>query len=407
MRVEAEKEMDRAGSTAQSAVTDVVIIGAGASGLMCGITAGKRGRSVVILEHTDRIGSKILLSGGGRCNFSNMKIEESDYISQNPRFCISALSRYTPDDFLSMIESHAIPYHEEEQGRLFCDRSAGDIVTMLDRECRAAGVEIRSRSKVSHIVREAGGFAVTTGHGSIRAGSLVVATGGLSYEKAGATPFGYEIARGFDIALVPCRPALVPFTWPRLRGAALADLTGISLKARLKTGSVEFEDALLFTHRGLSGPAALQLSSYWKGGDPVSIDFLPQTDATAHLCRERRRGGELKTALAGLLPKRLVRNIFGDLLTGKPLSCRTDPEIAAISDRIHGFTFTPAGTEGYAKAEVTAGGVDTNALSSKTMEAKAVPGLYFTGEVLDVTGRLGGYNLQWAWSSGFAAGSYA
>ncbi len=386
---------------------NIVIIGAGASGLMCGITAGKRGRSVVILEHTNRIGNKIRISGGGRCNFTNTHVEESDYISRNPRFCTSALARFTQHDFISLVESHSIPYHEEEQGRLFCDRGAGDIVLMLDNERRDAGVEIRCGSKILDIAREDDGFVVSTERGGIRAGSVVVATGGLSYAKAGATPFGYEIARRFGVAVTRCRPALVPFTWSDRNHGELAQLTGIALPARLSTGGVEVDDRILFTHRGLSGPAALQLSSYWEAGDPVCIDLLPGFDAVAHLAEGRRRGSELKTVLSGILPKRLSRGMFGELLAGKPLPLCTDPDIEAIAERLHRFCFIPAGTEGYDNAEVTSGGIDTDACSSKTMEVKTVPGLYFIGEVLDVTGRLGGYNLQWAWSSGFAAGSFA
>ena len=388
-------------------MTDIIVIGAGASGLMCGITAGKRGRSVVVLEHTDRIGSKILISGGGRCNFTNLFVETADYISANPRFCTSALSRFTQYDFIALVEGHGIPYHEEDQGKLFCDRTARDIVTMLDKERLEAGVDIRFRSGISDIARDGECFVVETGHHTIRGESLVIATGGLSYAKVGATPFGYEIARRFGVPVTDCRPALVPFTWSPPERGLLQDLSGIALTVRLRTGAAEFEDSILFTHRGLSGPAALQLSTYWKPGDPVFLDLLPEMDTTTPLAQERRRGGELKPVLSRLLPRRLVRVLFGDLIDGKPLSRCTDSDIASISGRLHGYRFVPAGTEGYDKAEVTVGGVDTGACSSKTMEVKAVPGLYFTGEVLDVTGRLGGYNLQWAWSSGCAAGAFA
>ena len=374
---------------------------------MCGITAGKRGRSVVVLEHTDHIGGKILISGGGRCNFTNLNVEITDYISANPRFCTSALSRFTQHDFIALVEGHGIPYHEEDQGKLFCDRTARDIVTMLDRERMDAGVEIRYRSRISDITRDGDCFVVETEHDILRAESIVVATGGLSYAKAGATPFGYEIADRFGVIVTDCRPALVPFTWSASERGVLQDLSGIALTARLSTGAAEFEERILFTHRGLSGPAALQLSTYWKPGAPVFIDLLPETDTIDLLAEERRRGGELRPVLSRLLPKRLVRALFGDLIDGKPLSRCTDSDIAAISGRLHGYRFIPAGTEGYDKAEVTVGGVDTGACSSKTMEVKAVAGLYFVGEVLDVTGRLGGYNLQWAWSSGYAAGAFA
>ena len=388
-------------------MTDVAVIGAGASGLMCGITAGRRGRSVLIIEHTGRIGSKILISGGGRCNFTNLSVETEHYISENPRFCTSALKRFTQHDFISLLEEHGIPYHEEDEGKLFCDRTARDIVDMLDRERREAGVEVRLGCIVSEVRREDRGFIVTTGFGPVRCASLVVATGGLSYRSAGATPYGYEIAREFGIPVIDCRPALVPFTWTAGDRVRFRDLSGIALTATLRTGGAEFYGRLLFTHRGLSGPAALQLSTYWKAGDPVSIDFVPETDVSALLSEERRRGSELETVLRRILPRRLVRDVFGDLTTGRVLARCTDRDIADISDRLHDFTITPGGTEGYEKAEVTSGGVDTGACSSKTMEARSVPGLYFVGEVLDVTGRLGGYNLQWAWSSGHAAGLHA
>ena len=402
-----DKSRTGARSRGWNKMADIVVLGAGASGLMCGIAAGKRGRSVVILEHTDRIGNKILISGGGRCNFTNLTVDSEDYISGNPRFCTSALARFSQYDIISMVESHRIQYHEEDRGKLFCDRSARDIVEMLDKESREAGVEIKCRSEVSGIERDGDRFVVATNRGNIRGTSIVVATGGLSYPKAGATPLGYEIARRFGVAVARCRPALVPFRWSERDLSAFGDLSGIALTARLSTRAAEFDDRVLFTHRGLSGPAALQLSSYWGSGDPVCADFLPDTDTVSRLMEERRRGIELGTVLGRLLPKRLVRSLYGDLIAGKPLSRCTDSDIARISERLHGFCFIPGGTEGYDKAEATGGGVSTDECSSKTMEAKAVPGLYFTGEVLDVTGRLGGYNLQWAWSSGHAAGTFA
>jgi predicted Rossmann fold flavoprotein len=376
---------------------DVAIVGGGAAGLMCAIEAGKRGRRVIVLEHNPQIGRKILISGGGRCNFTNRHTASDHFLSANPHFAKSALARYTPRDFIAMVERHRIPYHEKTLGQLFCDGSAREIVTMLEAECAAAGVEIRAGCGVRSI---SGAYTLDTAAGPIDSGSLVIATGGLSIPKLGATPFGYQAARQYGLDVVACRPALVPLTFARADLARYGPLAGVSAEAVVTAGRRSFREKLLFTHRGLSGPAVLQASSYWTPGAELTIDLLPGVDVAAEL--KRRERAEVRTIAARWLPKRLA-DVHAP---AKPAAMLSDREIDALDDSFHRWRVRPAGTEGYEKAEVTAGGVDTAELSSKTMEAKKAPGLYFIGEVVDVTGHLGGFNFQWAWASGYSAGQF-
>jgi predicted Rossmann fold flavoprotein len=386
---------------------DVVILGGGAAGLMCAIEAGKRGRSVMVLDHSPRIGRKVLVSGGGRCNFTNLQTRPENFLSANPHFAKSALARYRPEDFLRMVERHAIPYHEKTLGQLFCDRSAGDIVGMLERECAVAGVRIETGCEVRRVTRDSR-FEIRTAGGIVESGTLVVATGGLSIPKTGATPFGYQLARQFGLKVIPCRPALVPLTFSRADREKYEGMAGVAALVTAETAGAAFREKLLFTHRGLSGPAILQASSYWQPGKPVVIDLLPGVDLAA-LLRDRRLGrdrAEARTIVSRFLPRRLADRWFEIHAPSKPAAALSDTEIEAISESFHRWNFHPAGTEGYEKAEVTAGGVDTAELSSKTFEARQSPGLYFIGEVVDVTGHLGGFNFQWAWASGYSAGQY-
>jgi predicted Rossmann fold flavoprotein len=385
---------------------DAVVIGAGAAGLMCAIEAGKRRRRVVVLEHNAQAGRKILISGGGRCNFTNIDTRPDNFLSANPHFAKSALARYTPREFVNLVEKHGIAYHEKTLGQLFCDRSAREIVDMLENECAAAGVEIATGCAVQSVTAD---FTVDTSQGTIAASSLVIATGGLSVPKIGATPFAYNAARQFGLRIVQCRPALVPFTFSRQDRERYAGLEGVSAAVSARAGGSEFREKLLFTHRGVSGPAILQASSYWRPGNTVEIDLLPGVDLAAEL-RGRRASGdraEARTVAACHLPKRLADRWSAVHVPSMPVATLSDRQIEAIADSYHRWQFVPAGTEGYEKAEVTAGGVDTADLSSKTMEAKRVPGLYFIGEAVDVTGQLGGFNFQWAWASGYSAGQYA
>ncbi|MBZ5624750.1 MAG: NAD(P)/FAD-dependent oxidoreductase [Acidobacteriia bacterium] len=390
-----------------SSTSDVLVIGAGAAGLLCAVEAGKRGRRVVVLEHNREIGRKILISGGGRCNFTNLHTRPENFFSANPHFAKSALARYTPQDFVRLVERHQIPYHEKTLGQLFCDRSAHDITEMLEAECTAAGVRIITACPVRSVVSNSG-FAVETGRVTWEAGSLVIATGGLSVPKIGATPFGYEVARQFGLRVLECRPALVPLTFGRQDQAKYGGLAGVSTEVVASAGGHPFREKMLFTHRGLSGPAILQASSYWNPGGFLDIDLLPGVDLVS-LFRERRNGGdrsETRTIVSRFLPKRLADRWFELHTHVKPVAGVGDREIDAISRELHEWRIEPAGTEGFEKAEVTAGGVDTGELSSKTLEARGAPGLYFIGEVVDVTGQLGGFNFQWAWASGYSAGQY-
>jgi predicted Rossmann fold flavoprotein len=375
---------------------DVLVIGAGAAGLMCAIEAGKRGRRVVVVEHSPQIGRKILISGGGRCNFTNLHTRPENFLSTNPHFAKSALARYGPEDFLQLVRKHRIPYHEKKMGQLFCDRSARDITGMLEMECAAARVRTETGCRLERVHHD-GRFHA----GSFDAESLVIATGGLSVPKIGATSFGYDVARQFGLPVRPCRPALVPLTFGPEELRQFGDLAGVSLPVEARAGGAAFREKMLVTHRGLSGPAILQASSYWEPGTEITIDLLPGTDVETTL-RERR--AEARAVLTALLPQRFASRwleLQGSPKAGSPWS---DREIQAISDALHHWRVRPAGTEGYAKAEVTAGGVDTGELSSQTFEARRVSGLFFIGEVVDVTGQLGGFNFQWAWASGFAAG---
>jgi len=386
---------------------DAVIIGAGAAGLMCAIEAGRRGRRVVVLEHGPRAGRKILISGGGRCNFTNLHTTAANFLSRNVHFAKSALSRYTPRDFLDMVERHGIPYHEKTLGQLFCDRSAADILRMLESECESAGVRVVAGCTVTRI---APGFCVETSRGTSppqvwRAPVLVIASGGLSIPKMGATPFGYTVARQFGVEIVDCYPALVPLTFCGSDRERFEGLAGVSTEVTAAAGQ-SFRESLLFTHRGLSGPAILQASSYWRHGETVEIDLLPGVDFAAQFIEARTAGAraEARTLLARHLPKRLADRWCELHAAVKPVANWSDREISAFAATLHHWDFRPGGTEGYEKAEVTGGGVDTAELSSQTMESRKVPGLYFIGEVVDVTGHLGGYNFQWAWASGAAAG---
>lgn len=383
--------------------TDVIIIGGGAAGLMCAFEAGRRGRRVVVLEHNERVGRKIEISGGGRCNFTNVDTDANNFISRNPHFAKSALARYTPADFVALVRRHRIAYHEKKLGQLFCDESSRQIVSMLLAECDAAGVEVRTGCRVARVERDEL-FRVETSRGVLNSESLVVATGGLSIPKLGATDFGHRVARQFGLKVVPAEPALVPLTLSPRDLASFQPLSGVSVPAVVRCGGAEFAENILVTHRGLSGPAVLQISSYWSRGEVLSVDLLPGADARALLGRKRALGAELQTALAQQLPKRFAQVWCETFAPPKPLRAYTDAEVEATASRLHDWRVAPAGTEGFQKAEVTKGGVSTDELSSKTMESRRVPGLYFIGEVVDVTGHLGGYNFQWAWASAHAAG---
>jgi len=379
---------------------DVLIAGGGAAGLMCAIEAGKRGRRVAAVEHSERVGKKILISGGGRCNFTNRDCKPENFLSTNPHFAKSALARYTPADFLALVEKHGIAWHEKKLGQLFCDRAANDIVQMLLEECADAGVKIFSSTQIEEVVSN-DSFSLRTSRGEFRAPVLVIATGGLSIPKMGATGFGYEIARQFGLRVVDPRPALVPFAFSAGDQARWSDLTGVSTEVIASIGRQRFAEKMLFTHRGLSGPAILQISSYWKEGEAVSLDLAPGLDAADLIygAGVRRDLATLRGHLRSMLPQRLADRWL-DL---EPPSGWSNHILDNWQQTLHNWRVTPEGTEGYAKAEVTAGGVDTSELSAKTMESR-VRGLFFIGEVVDVTGHLGGFNFQWAWASGAAAG---
>ena len=385
---------------------DVLIIGASASGLMCAIEAAKRGRKVTVLDHANKAGKKILMSGGGRCNFTNMEISPENYISQNPHFCKSALSRYTQWDFIAMVDSHHIPWHERDEGKLFCKESARDILDMLLGECHKSGVDIQLDCKIQSVNKDAQGFIVETSGGNYKTGSLVVASGGLSIPKMCATPFGYRLAEQFGHTIVPTRAGLVPFTLQPQDKDRFAALSGVSVDSIISNSRISFKGNMLFTHRGLSGPAILQISSYWRSGETIRINLWPDEDLAEHLkqAQKHRPNTRLKTVLAERLPKRLLAALFDQNELDRPLQELSQAAMQTIGDRLQQWELLPAGTEGYRTAEVTIGGVNTDELSSKTMESKKQSGLYFIGEVVDVTGWLGGYNFQWAWSSGWCAG---
>ncbi len=410
---------------------DVLIIGAGAAGMMCAIEAARRGRSVLLLDHSNKLAEKIRISGGGRCNFTNLYAKPENYLSGNPHFCRSALARYTPQHFITWLNQQGIGYHEKKLGQLFCDEGSAAIITMLKNACDAAGVRWLMSCEVHKIERlnphfpragdgsEVGGnahpsaerFSCDTSHGTFRAKSLVIASGGLSIPKIGATPFGYQIAQQFDIPMTKLKPGLVPLSFHPDDWAPYVDLAGISVDAVVSYDEQVFRENLLFTHRGLSGPAILQISSYWDPGQPLHINLLPDHDTLQLFAQQRDSRMLLNNFFAQYLPKRFIETwcaqlAGNNLSSNNPINQYSDKEIAALAAKLHDWQITPSGTLGYSKAEVTCGGVDTRALSSKTMEANEVNDLYFIGEVVDVTGQLGGYNFQWAWSSGYAAGQY-
>ena len=389
---------------------DVIVIGAGAAGMMCAAEAARRGRSVLVVEHTHAPGEKIRISGGGRCNFTNLHAGPANYVSDNPGFCISALRRYTQRDFIALVERHGIAWHEKTLGQLFCDGSSIQIVDMLVKEMKRHGAGLRLTTEVTDIERTADGFGVALPGGAIRCQSLVIACGGLSIPKMGATGFAYETARRFGLRIVPTRAALVPLTFDPATLDRLKPLAGVSVEAAsVRCGKTRFDEALLFTHRGLSGPAILQISSYWRPGEEIAVSLLPGADVFAELRAARAANGRqaAHTALSALLPKRLAQAIAeGEGITGN-IADLSDKRLRRIDAAVNDWRIVPAGTEGYRTAEVTAGGVDTRDLDSKTMQARSVPGLFFIGEAVDVTGWLGGYNFQWAWSSGWSAGQVA
>ncbi len=386
---------------------DAIVIGAGAAGMMCAATAGQRARRVLLIDHAAKIGEKIRISGGGRCNFTNIHATWRDFLSRNPDFCRSALARYTPRDFIVLVEKHGIGYHEKTLGQLFCDDSAKRIIDMLRAECDTGGVEWRQPCAVSAVARNEGGFRVETEQGAFPARAVVIATGGLTVPKIGATPFAYRIAEQFGLAIVPPRPALVPLSFDPDLLSRFGDLAGVSTDVEVRCAGGRFREALLFTHRGLSGPAILQISSYWQqagASEPIHVNLLPELDARSWFMEQRRSKSTLAALLAQRLPKRLAQQWCDAHGIAKPLAELSDRVIEEAASHLNDWKVQPSGTLGYNKAEVTLGGVDTRGLSSKTMAAKDVPGLYFIGEAVDVTGHLGGFNFQWAWASGHAAG---
>ncbi|HAF43793.1 MAG: hypothetical protein A2100_00230 [Sideroxydans sp. GWF2_59_14] len=383
--------------------TDVLIIGAGAAGMMCALTAAQRGRSVLLLDHAHKLAEKIRISGGGRCNFTNLNAKPENYLSLNPHFCRSALARFTPQHFIAMLDRHGIGHHEKTLGQLFCDDESEAIIAMLKSECDAASVHWSMPCEAGEI-RRGSAFTVNTARGIIESASLVIATGGLSIPKIGATPFGYKVAEQFGVPMTRLKPGLVPLNFHPEEWAAYTDLSGASLEAVVSFDKHSFRENLLFTHRGLSGPAILQISSYWEPGEPLDIDLLPDHDMREIFAQQRGSKMLLGNFLAQYLPKRLADIVATKWAQNLPLNQCADKELRALADKLKHWQITPTGTLGYSKAEVTCGGVDTRALSSKTMECNDVPGLFFIGEVMDVTGQLGGYNFQWAWASGYAAG---
>ena len=402
---------------------DVIVIGGGAAGLFCARTAGQLGKRALLLEHNARCGNKILISGGGRCNFTNLGATAANYVTRgSPHFMKSALARFTPQEFLALVERHGIAWHEKKLGQLFCDQSSKQILQLLEDECADAGVDVRVDCKVASVGRDAlprvpdgpdgqqpvptGDWQVATSAGTFTAPSLVIATGALSFPKLGATPFGYEIADQFSVKRITPRPGLVPFTWGPSERERFADLSGLSLDCVANAGpdAPSFRENLLFTHRGLSGPAILQISSHWHAGETIRLDVLPGVSALDLFAAHKTGGREVKTALRSVLPERFVQAWLAQHAPSRPIAQLPQRELETLARSLNAWEIRPAGDEGYPKAEVTVGGVDTGELSSKTMECRAVPGLYFIGEVVDVTGWLGGYNFQWAWASGHAAG---
>ncbi|KZD07618.1 BaiN/RdsA family NAD(P)/FAD-dependent oxidoreductase [Oceanibaculum pacificum] len=392
---------------------DAVVVGAGAAGLFCAAQAGRRGRSVLVLDHARAPGEKIRISGGGRCNFTNLHATPANYLSQNPSFCISALRRYTQQDFIALVQRHGIAFHEKTLGQLFCDGPSTQIIDMLLGEMRAAGAELRLGVSVSAVERQGEGFDLTLSDGArLACASLIVASGGKSIPKMGATGWGYDLARRFGIAVTETRPALVPLTFEPQMLARLKPLSGVSVEAAVSSGKTTFQEGLLFTHRGLSGPSILQISSYWREGGEIAVRLLPGLDLYEALRAARAENGRQapQTALAAHLPKRLAQLLAEEetsLAPAKTLADLSDKRLRRLAAAAQDWRVAPAGSEGYRTAEVTLGGIDTAELDSKTMQAKRVPGLFFIGEVVDVTGWLGGYNFQWAWSSGWVAGQVA
>lgn len=397
------------GETGLQRKSDVIVIGAGAAGMMAAIRAGKRGRSVAILDHARAPGEKIRISGGGRCNFTNIHAGPKNFLSANPHFCKSALARFTPADFIAMVDRHGIAWHEKTLGQLFCDDSAKDVIRMLLAEMRSAGVQLHLGTEISGVEKVEAGFRVKTGDDSFEASTLIVATGGKSIPKMGATGFAYRLAEQFGLPVLETRPGLVPLTLDPGLLEAITPLAGISAPAKIRHGRTAFREALLFTHRGLSGPAILQISSYWREGDEIVVSIEPDIDIAAHLKTAKQRNGRQspQTALGDILPKRLAQYLVEREKISGNMADLPDKALLRLAAGAQNFAVKPSGSEGYRTAEVTLGGIDTAALDSRSMEAKAVPGLYFIGECVDVTGWLGGYNFQWAWASGFAAGEYA
>jgi predicted Rossmann fold flavoprotein len=385
---------------------DVIVIGGGAAGLMCAFTAGRRGRRVALLESNPRVGLKIAISGGGRCNFTNIFAAPDNFLSGNPRFCASALARYTPRDFIALVEKHRIPFHEKKLGQLFCDFSSRQIIEMLLAECAIAEVTVHCRCRVESVEKRER-FSLGTNLGTLECDSLVVATGGLSLPRLGASDFGYRIAEQFGIKSTGTRPGLVPLTFSEEERAVFAPLSGVSLSVVARAEGKSFAEAMLITHRGLSGPAILQISSYWREGESVTLDLLPQHPGTDWLMAQRGARATVEDLLAREWPVRFTAAWCARYASPKPLSQTRTADLEKLARLVHQWPLHPGGTEGYPKAEVTVGGIDTNELSSRTMETRRVPGLYFIGEAVDVTGWLGGYNFQWAWASGHAAGEVA
>lgn len=385
--------------------SEVIIIGAGAAGLMCALNAGYRGRQVRVLDHARQAGRKILMSGGGRCNFTNLNATPANYLSANPHFCISALKRYRPQDFVELVDRHGLEYHEKSPGQLFCDHSSKDILAILLTECEWAGVDIQLQTSIEQVHFDGQRFILDSQRGRYSCDSLVVASGGLSIPTMGASGFGYDLARQFGLQVLPVRAALVPFTLQPEQKALYAPLSGLSTEVEVHCRGKSFREPMLFTHRGISGPAMLQISTYWEAGDSLSIDFFPGQSAFElfKLGRQQHPRAQLSTLLSQLLPKRLGQTLAEQLDARHELQSYSDQRLKELAERLHSWQIKPGGTEGYRTAEVTLGGVDTRALSSKTMAVNALPQLYFIGEVVDVTGELGGYNFQWAWASAVAA----